>query len=49
MRPALLRPPVRLHGARSAFSGRSFVISSEVRIVMKRRDGVVGLRIFIGI
>src|SRR5438552_2215913 len=44
MRPRLSRPPVFLRGSVSAFSGRSFVISSKVRWVMKRRPGEVGLK-----
>ena len=42
MWPLLLRPPVRFLGSVSDFSGRCFVISSNVRAVMKRRPGDVG-------
>src|SRR5262245_15857422 len=47
--PLLLRPPVRFLGAVSDFSGRCFVISSKVRVLMKRRPGEVGENSFSGI
>jgi hypothetical protein len=47
-RPVLLRPPVRFLDSTSAFSGRCLVISSRVVIVWKRRVGVVGLYVLIG-
>ena len=43
MRPRLSRPPVFLRGSVSDFSGVAFVISSKVRLVMKRVPGDVGL------
>src|SRR6185436_284880 len=49
MRPRLLRPPVRRRGSVSAFSGVDFVISSKVRVVMKRRPADVGLYFLSGI
>ena len=49
VRPIPLRPPVRFLGSVRLFSGWSFVISSKVRVVMKRRPGDVGLYSLIGI
>ena len=43
MRPRLSRPPVFLMDSVSDFSGFAFVISSKVRLVLKRVPGDVGL------
>src|SRR4051794_24151519 len=45
MRPRLSRPPVRLRGSVSDFSGLLLVISSNVSTVMNRRPGDVGLKL----
>src|SRR5271169_7094735 len=47
--PRLSRPPVRFRGSVRDFSGWSFVISSNVRVVMNRRPGDVGLNCLSGI
>src|SRR6201996_8895618 len=47
-RPSLLRPPDRFFPVTSDFSGVCLVISSRDTTLMKRRDGVVGLKLFIG-
>jgi hypothetical protein len=49
MRPLLLRPPFFVTGASRLFSGVVFVISSNVETDMKRRPGLVGLYLRIGI
>src|SRR4051812_19238925 len=49
LRPYELRPPVRGLGARSDFSGLSFVISEKSETVWNRRPGLVGLRLRSGI
>src|ERR1035441_2127514 len=49
VRPLLLRPPVRFLDSTSDFSGRSLVMSSRETTVWKRRVGVVGLYVLIGI
>src|SRR5438034_6230767 len=49
MRPRLVRPPVRRKGSVKAFSGVALVISSKVRVVMKRRPADVGLYFLSGI
>ena len=46
MRPRLSRPPVFLRGSVSDFSGLAFVMSSKVRLVLKRVPGEVGLNFF---
>ena len=48
-RPVLLRPPVRFFDSTSDFSGRLLVMSSRETDVWKRRVGVVGLYVLIGI
>src|SRR5258708_33559820 len=48
-RPLLLRPPVPCLGSTSDFSGRSLVMSSRETMVWKRRVGVVGLYVLMGI
>jgi hypothetical protein len=48
MRPVLARPPVRFFDSTSDFSGRSLVMSSRETTVWKRRVGVVGLYVLIG-
>src|SRR4051794_24086299 len=45
LRPWLLRPPVRLLGARRDFSGVVLVISEKSETVWNRRPGLVGLRL----
>src|SRR3569833_1332343 len=49
MRPRASRPPVRFLPSSSDFSGVSLVMSSRVRYVWKRRGGVTGLKLLIGI
>src|SRR5579884_3650323 len=48
IRPRLLRPPERCLPVVSDFSGRSLVISSRVTTLVNRRDGVTGLKLFVG-
>jgi len=43
MRPFEFRPPFFVTGSSRLFSGRFFVISSNVETDMKRRPGLVGL------
>src|SRR4051794_24458314 len=49
MRPYELRPPVLGFGFVSAFSGLVFVTSTKSDDVWKRRPGLVGLRLRMGI
>src|SRR6476661_4155507 len=44
LRPCTLRPPLRLRGARSDFSGVDLVTSEKSGDVWKRRPALVGLR-----
>src|SRR5207247_2385786 len=47
-RPVLLRPPLRCFDSTSDFSGFCLVISARDTTVWKRRVGVVGLYVLIG-
>ena len=47
--PVLFRPPLRFVGWTSDFSGVCFVMSLRDTTVWKRRVGVVGLYVLIGI
>src|SRR5271156_1301667 len=47
--PELRRPPVRCLTASNGLEGRFVVMSSLTRVVWKRRVGVIGLYVLIGI
>jgi hypothetical protein len=49
MAPVLLRPPVRGFTASSGLCGLSVVMSSLTSFVWKRRVGVIGRNVLIGI